>query len=504
MPLPMPTLVHTGTCLLALATALVAQPEATPKPLSRPPKLDKLAAQTLKKWETLRYHLEGAGVNTLSFDLAVTSKGGMTGTWTATGHYSFGGDLKHPYGVLTWKDEEIASAMRRRGWTAEALARDVRKDSPVMALANASVTARAARRGTILVVTGGKTKDEQFLLYDRAGVHAGEMVGPMQKRIHYEQTAGKYLRIGESYKMPDTAGELKITYTRVRGVLVPSRLTEQVHIRGKLLSDLSFVLHKHRINGKTAKAAAPTSRPSAAAGKPRPQSATGSAAALALASLVETHAGGRAALARLRNLGFTFNSGRRLLWDRQTDRIRIENLTDPPTRLGHQTQVMVRDLGAKQDLLTVPQPPPGAPRVSGYSTWINDSYWLLVTLKVLDPGVRLSIDPPADTDATGVARLRLQFAAGTGITAGNQYVLHVDKATGRVHAWDYYRDARSEPRRWKFANYTEVGGLRLSLRRQGLDGSKDVVLGQVTIDQELPADIWSRKDRYLRDQLKRR
>ncbi|MEE2886833.1 MAG: hypothetical protein VX951_05325 [Planctomycetota bacterium] len=243
---------HAGW-ILAVTATVCCQPkpaEAQPKP----PKLDKLARQTLQKWGTLRYHLEGAGVKTLSFDITVISKGGMTGTWNAKGSYSIGNDSKKPHGKLAWEDKEVASAMQRRGWTSRAFSKDVRKNSDMMELANATVTSHPSRGRTILIVKGGKTKEDRLLLYDSAGVQVGEIVGPMKKRVNYEIYRGKYLRIGESYQMPETQAELKISHATFGGILVPTRMTEVVRIRKQLLSDLTMVFSNHLINGKKAAA----------------------------------------------------------------------------------------------------------------------------------------------------------------------------------------------------------------------------------------------------------
>jgi len=238
--------------VLTLAGAACGQPEQTgqTKTQSKPPKLDLLASKTLKKWDTLRYHLEGAGIKTIGFDITVTSKGGMTGTWKATGRYSFKANPKKPYGTVTWDGEEVSSAMQRRGWTAAAFAKDVRKDSTVMSLANATVTSHPSRGRTILIVKGGKTKDEQALLFDSAGVMVGEIVGPMKKRMDYQIVKDKYLRVGESYQMPDTKAKLKITHATIAGHLLPTGLTEVVRIRKQLLSDLTMVFSGFSVNGK--------------------------------------------------------------------------------------------------------------------------------------------------------------------------------------------------------------------------------------------------------------
>jgi hypothetical protein len=248
MPLMMSSLLLTASVLSI--SAMICSQDKKPTAVSKPPQLDKLSGQTIKKWETLRYHLEGAGVKTLTFDIAVTSKGGMTGSWKATGKYQFGGDPKKPYGVLTWEDAEIHSAMQRRGWTASAFAKDIRKDSTLMALANATVTGHPSRGRAILVVKGGKTKEDQTLLFDSAGVQVGEIVGPMKKRINYEIYQGKYLRVGESYQMPETEAALKIQYGTVQKLLLPMKMTEVVKIRKQLLSDLTLVFSNHIVNVK--------------------------------------------------------------------------------------------------------------------------------------------------------------------------------------------------------------------------------------------------------------
>ena len=250
------------------ARQLPAQPKK-----ARPPQLDELAKTTLRRWEDQRYHLARVGVKKIRFDLTVTSKGGMTGTFKGTGTYVFDGDRLHPYGRLAWEDEELTAAMRRRGFTAEFFARGIRANSVLMTLANAKVKGQAQTRGTILIVDRGAKTDGRYLLFDKAGRQIGEMIGPMKKRIAYVMIGTRFAPARISYEMPDTIGRMQIQYAKAGEIVVPHRFTETVHVRKRLLSDLTFVVENVVIDGVRTGALTPhtgkpaASRPAAAGTK---------------------------------------------------------------------------------------------------------------------------------------------------------------------------------------------------------------------------------------------
>lgn len=97
---------------------------------------------------------------------------------------------------------------------------------------------------------------------------------------------------------------------------------------------------------------------------------------------------------------------------------------------------------------------------TAWQAFINDSYWLLAPAKVLDPGVRRTVDDQG--------RLVLQFD-GVGLTPGDRYVLTVDPDDGHLAHWDF---TLQSGRRGSFdwADPIEVGGLHLSPRRTSTDG----------------------------------
>ena len=73
---------------------------------------------------------------------------------------------------------------------------------------------------------------------------------------------------------------------------------------------------------------------------------------------------------------------------------------------------------------------------AAYGRWINDSYWLLAPLKVLDPGVKLTHEGMKESEGVQCETLRLGFEQ-VGLTPGDQYLLYIDPETKLVRAWDY-------------------------------------------------------------------
>lgn len=97
---------------------------------------------------------------------------------------------------------------------------------------------------------------------------------------------------------------------------------------------------------------------------------------------------------------------------------------------------------------------------AAYGRWVNDTYWLLAPLKVLDAGVKRSYEGITDIDGVACETLRLSFE-GVGLTPGDQYLLHIDPQTKLVRAWDYIPNPEKKMRStWE--KYQSFGGLQLS------------------------------------------
>ncbi|MDQ6624563.1 MAG: hypothetical protein M3Y69_00260 [Verrucomicrobiota bacterium] len=97
---------------------------------------------------------------------------------------------------------------------------------------------------------------------------------------------------------------------------------------------------------------------------------------------------------------------------------------------------------------------------AAYARWVNDSYWLLAPLKVLDAGVTRTYEGVKESDGAQCEMLRLSFAQ-VGLTPGDQYVLYVDPQTKLLRAWDYIPKPETTIHgTWE--KYVPSGGLQLA------------------------------------------
>jgi hypothetical protein len=95
-----------------------------------------------------------------------------------------------------------------------------------------------------------------------------------------------------------------------------------------------------------------------------------------------------------------------------------------------------------------------------WSWFINDSYWLLVPAKLLDPGVNRKIDEKG--------RLILTFGE-VGLTPGDTYALTIDDSTAQVSRWDFELQG-GQKGGFVWSDYKKIGPLTLSTTRTSDDG----------------------------------
>ncbi len=249
----------------------------------------------------------------------------------------------------------------------------------------------------------------------------------------------------------------------------------------------------------TRPATRPTTHPAKGVRAPAVQ---GSPEALSLAQKAKAYAGGEQGWAKVQNIVFTFFGGRRVLWDRKSGRVRIEpygkvTRVDPE---GSKSQVMYYEtkkdrgwIGGKQTKTTT---------TIARATWVNDTYWLLFALKLLDPGTKLRVmgldegwmgekkpDP-------GMIRLHMSFE-NVGETPKNEYVVWIQEKTGKIHRWDYYQTSMKKPISWFFEDYKKVGPLFLSLKRSQVHGKGTLLLQDVAINVQIPESTWKSEDLVL-------
>jgi hypothetical protein len=72
-----------------------------------------------------------------------------------------------------------------------------------------------------------------------------------------------------------------------------------------------------------------------------------------------------------------------------------------------------------------------------YGRFINDTYWLLMPWKWLDPGVQLTLHEPREANGTTFDIVELSFTDGTGLTSGDHYWGWVSRTSHRMERWEF-------------------------------------------------------------------
>ena len=132
----------------------------------------------------------------------------------------------------------------------------------------------------------------------------------------------------------------------------------------------------------------------------------------------------------------------------------------------------------------------------GYRRFINDTYWLLMPIKMLDPGVHRTLDGEK-TDACGHAWdvVRLSFDQGVGLTPADVYWAWVNRDTALVDEWDMKLTGskpEDAPTVVKFHDFHRIGGLLLSTRREIAGKNQFIRLDDVTVAPDVPAGAFGK------------
>jgi hypothetical protein len=201
---------------------------------------------------------------------------------------------------------------------------------------------------------------------------------------------------------------------------------------------------------------------------------------------------------KARFFSFTFNLARNgqtaasfsQQWDRTTGLYRVSG-KDPKgvpfvivenvnTKVGRawQNGVEVHDPAALQELMLI-----------GYRRFINDTFWLLMPLKMLDPGVlRSAAGERTDSCGRKWDVVKVIFDQGPGVPT-DVYWAWINRDTGIVEEWDLKLQgtpANAPPVEVFFHDFRRVGGLLISTRREVRGKDQVVRLDDLTVLAEVP------------------
>ncbi len=207
--------------------------------------------------------------------------------------------------------------------------------------------------------------------------------------------------------------------------------------------------------------------------------------------------GGADAWARVHLVHFGFAGRRTHHWDRSTGRHRVEG----ETRDG-EPFVVIADLDTRRgrawlDGAEVTGEKAAELLETAYGAWVNDTYWLLMPYKLLDPGVHLTYEGTESLDGVPYDVLGLAFE-GVGLTPGDRYWAWINRDTGLMDRWAYRLQSQpedAEPTVWRWQGWDWHGPdgarVRLAPRRETLDGERTLELDPIEVSDAVPEALFA-------------
>lgn len=209
------------------------------------------------------------------------------------------------------------------------------------------------------------------------------------------------------------------------------------------------------------------------------------AKAIALADQVMENMGGRKNWDKTHYIAWNFFGNRKLIWDKWTGNVRVDNLRDDTSILLNinDGKGRVYKYGKEQT-----HPDSLAKYLKqGKGAWINDGYWLLMPFKLKDSGVTLKYlgdDKTQDGVEADVIQLTFKHV---GNTPDNKYKVWIKKTNPMVWQWAYFPRYDAEKpgfiRPW--TDYKKYGKIYLSGER----GDRD--LTDIMVFDQLPDTIFT-------------
>lgn len=210
-------------------------------------------------------------------------------------------------------------------------------------------------------------------------------------------------------------------------------------------------------------------------------------AAVEIAQATVEAMGGWDAWDRTRFVSFKFFGNRLHVWDRRTNDWRME-ATD---REGVSSIVLMnvdtREGRVWRDGEELAGEELAAALEGAHQAWVNDTYWMFMPFKLLDPGVTLKHGGETTLDDGRAADiLVMTFADNAGYTPQNRYDVMVARDTQLVEAWSFYADRGDEEPRFTmpWSGWERFGEILIATDHgRGLDWD-------IAVHESLPRSIF--------------
>jgi hypothetical protein len=173
-------------------------------------------------------------------------------------------------------------------------------------------------------------------------------------------------------------------------------------------------------------------------------------------------------------------------WDKWTGRYRLEG----QDREGKPYAVLM-NLNTKQGRAQKDGKPVEGEQLkktleSAYATWVNDTYWLLMPYKMMDPGVVLAYDGESKESGAACDKIRLSFQS-VGLTPKDQYWVYVNRKTGLVDRWDYVlKGEKKVPTSFVWDGWEKHGNVMLAPERRNMKDDTRIHFPLLEVPASIP------------------
>ncbi len=205
--------------------------------------------------------------------------------------------------------------------------------------------------------------------------------------------------------------------------------------------------------------------------------------------------GGQQAWDDTRFIRFNFFGFRLHHWDRHTGHHRLEG----KSREGD-SYVVLHNINNREGRVWVNgEEADGETKAEwlerAYGAWINDTYWLVMPYKLLDPGVNLEHDGSEDLDGVTFDKLKLTFES-VGLTPGDTYWAYINRESGLMERWAYFLQDWEEDREathWQWLDWQRHGKVMLSSKRLNPDpeNGREAMLSELSVFDHLPESVFT-------------
>ena len=206
-------------------------------------------------------------------------------------------------------------------------------------------------------------------------------------------------------------------------------------------------------------------------------------AAIELADSIMHVMGGRENWDKTRFISWNFWGNRNLVWDKFDGRVRIEN---PKDSIIYLTNINTGEGRVQIKGVELTEPDSLKKMLKkAKSTWINDSYWLVMPFKLKDSGVTLKYIGEDTLKGPQLYNVMQLTFKQVGDTPNNKYTLYVDIKDKLIRHWSFYSDASMDTASWirPMDNYQKYGSIFLSADRSDTGGPRNVKVDEAIDDK---------------------